>query len=313
MAKPDKHTKALLQDLLKVSPLVNGDPDVNVVRSAYDETFAAWSAPPIKATREDWLAAEGLLNDDKALVVTPKDAPSPSSTLIFLHGGGWMLGSAFAYAPVARWISAFTGFRVVVPDYPLAPEHPAPAAIDALTRLLVWVKGEYGGDIMLAGDSAGGQLAAVLSNHPPEGVKISAQALYYPVLDLRADANYTSRRKNGGGKYFLSNDAIIGAAMAYCANLNEAELKPDYSPILERDFSKTPPTYLLAPELDPLHDEIFLYSETLKQHGVNTVLDIAKGSIHGCISFSGRSPEGLRALKQSCTFLMGQVSESGAD
>lgn len=308
MASPDKDTRALLKDLMKVSPLVNGDPDVNVIRSAYDETFAAWTASPSKATREDWLVAEGLLDGDRTLVVEPVSETPPSSTLVFLHGGGWMLGSALAYAPLCRWICAYTGFRVLAPNFPLVPEHPAPAAETAMITFLGWAQAKYGGDLMLAGDSAGGQIAAVLSNHPPEKIKIKAQALFYPVLDLRETANYKSRRKNGSGKYFLSHEAIVGAGMGYCANLSGAEATPQYSPVLETDFSHSPPTYLLAPELDPLHDEILLYADLLHRSGVETVLDIAKGSIHGCVSFSGRSSEGLRALERASRFLMDQAS-----
>lgn len=303
MASPSKQTKALLKDLLKVTPLIEGDPDVSVVRRAYDEVFSSWNAPPSKPTREDWVKVEGLLPDDRALVVEPVGTTPPVATLVFLHGGGWMLGSALAYAPMCRWICAHTGLRVIAPDFPLAPEHPAPAAEQAIQKLLNWVGDTFDGALVLAGDSAGAQIAAILSNSPPEGVNISAQALFYPVLDLRETTSYNSRRKYGGGKYFLSNEAIVGAAVGYCQNLEGAAASPKYSPVLETDFSRTPPTYILAPELDPLFDEAKLYADKLRQSGVATELDVAKGTIHGCISFSGRVDEGLRSLQSACAFI----------
>ncbi len=304
MAFVSKDTRGLLKELLAIDPLVKGDPDINVVRRTYDEVFAKWTAPAMAPTREDWIEGSGLPGKDKTLVVEPAGGKPPLANLIFLHGGGWMLGSPLAYAPLCRWISAYTGFRVLAPDYPLAPERPAPAATEALTSFMKWVAQTYPEFILLAGDSAGGQLAAVLSNRPPEGITVKAQALLYPVLDLRLDAEYKSRKKNGSGKYFLSNDAIVGASAAYCANDIGLAGSPEHTPMLETDFSKTPPTYLLAPELDPLFDETHAYADLLKQNGVTIQINVARGSIHGCVSFSSRLSEGMRTLKSSCDFLL---------
>ena len=124
-------------------------------------------------------------------------------------------------AVVGRSGRAETVRRVIVPDVPQSPDSPSPAAYDALSGLLAWAASQYGQEISLMGDSAGGNLAAVLSNHPPSGLRIQKQVLLYPVLDLRPDTNYPSRKKFGRGRHFLTAEGIVGAAMQYCAETGE--------------------------------------------------------------------------------------------
>ena len=302
MPRPDLETKAILKDLAAVKPLSQGDPDVSVVRAAYDEVFANWTAPTLKRTQERWVGLDSDASDDACLVIEPADNSAGDQTLVFIHGGGWSLGSALCYAPLGRWLCAELGVRVLVPDFPQAPEAPAPAARLSLEKLLIWAASAFAKPVILMGDSAGGNLAAVLANHLPEGVEIAAQALLYPVLDLRPDADYPSRKKFGRGKHFLTNDGIIGAAVQYCGETASPD-SPLISPILETEFSTTPPAVILIPELDPLRDECVAYAERLAQNGVKVETIIAKGAIHGCASFNGRSESGRSALQKTCNRL----------
>lgn len=300
MAKLDADTKAVLRDLSAVPALTEGDPDIAVVRRAYDQVFAGWTAPALNKTEERWVSACGL-GEDQALVIEPASGPAEagSGALILIHGGGWSLGSALCYAPLGRWLCAETGRRVIVPDFPQAPEAPAPAAYQALSALLVWAAARFGPQLSLIGDSAGGNLAAVLSNHPPEGVRIDKQVLLYPVLDLRPQARYRSRKAYGSGRHFLTTDGIVGAAMQYCAG-GADPASPRISPLLETDFSRTPPTVLLIPEFDPLHDEGLAYAERLRANQVAAELVLATGTIHGCVSFHGRIRSARAAMQAIC-------------
>jgi len=308
MPRINAETKAVLRDLNDVSALTRGDPNIAVVRRAYDEIFARWTAPPSGPTCERWIDTGQPDSRNRTLVIEPAyDAPGTTS-LVLLHGGGWSLGSALCYAPLGRWLCSELGMRVLVPDFPQAPEHTAPAPVNALSKLLLWIGAEFGKSIALMGDSAGGNLAAVLSNNPPDEVTIKAQALLYPVIDLRPNADYPSRRRYGKGRHFLTADAIVGAAMQY-----SGEMSPESSlltPLLQDDFSATPPTAILLPECDPLFDEGVAYGTLLKQHGVNTEIVIAKGTIHGCASFSGRIPSGEASLLKVCDFLKTQNLQS---
>jgi len=302
MAKPDRETEGVLKTLAQVKPLTSGDPDISVVRQAYDEVFAAWTAPTLKPTQERWTQAASP-ESRPCLVIEPAQASNNPFTLVFIHGGGWSLGTAISYAPLGRWLCAKTGMRVLVPDFPQAPEEPAPAARLALERTLSWAAEKFGDPVILAGDSAGGNLAAVLANHPPQYVSIAAQVLLYPVLDLRPDASYPSRRKYGRGRHFLTEAAILGAAMQYCGE-SESPASPLLSPILETDFSHTPQTVLLVSELDPLLDECLAYADQLKQRGLSVDVIIARRTIHGFGSFCGRISSGRKALESACDFLM---------
>lgn len=299
MAKPNGDTKAVLRDLNANQALTNGDPDIAVVRRAYDEVFAAWTAPPARQTNETWVASCGMSENHQALVIEPVKRALDAGAVVFIHGGGWSLGTALCYARLGRWVCAETGRRVIVPDFPQAPESPAPAAYDALSGLLAWAVSQYGQEISLMGDSAGGNLAAVLSNHPPSGLRIQKQVLLYPVLDLRPDTNYPSRKKFGRGRHFLTAEGIAGAAMQYCAETGDPN-SPLISPGLETDFRETPPTTILIPEFDPLRDECLAYAERLRANEIETQVIWAKGTIHGCASFNGRIQSGKKAMLSAC-------------
>lgn len=302
MPSPDPSTKAVLKDLSDVKELNVPGFELSDIRAAYDKVFAAWCAPALEPTNETWVAVEALGEARRCLIVEPVEPDADRPSLIFIHGGGWSLGTALAYAPLARWLSGELNMRVLVPDFPQAPEEEAPAALKALTGLLVWATDRFKSKLVLMGDSAGGNLTAVLSNQPPEGVEIGAQVLLYPVIDLRPDASYRSRKAYGKGKHFLTEPAIVGAAMQYCgATQNPAS--PLMTPLLETDFSRTPPSWHVLPELDPLRDEGQEYADLLGSNGVKSEVIIAKRTIHGCASFTGRIPEADRCMKLVCKAL----------
>tara|TARA_X000000950_G_scaffold170704_1_gene208088 strand:+ start:2810 stop:3739 length:930 start_codon:yes stop_codon:yes gene_type:complete len=304
---PDPSTKAILKDLSEVKELNVPGFELSDIRAAYDRVFAAWPAPSLKPTEESWVSLKALGNERRCLIVEPLTPDAERPSLVFIHGGGWSLGTALAYAPLARWLSVELNMRVLVPDFPQAPEEEAPAALNALSELLVWASERFKTKLILMGDSAGGNLTAVLSNHPPEGVEIGAQVLFYPVIDLRPDASYPSRKAYGKGKHFLTEPAIIGAGMQYCGRSTEPTSSL-MTPLLETDFSKTPPTWHLLPEFDPLHDEGQAYAELLSQNGIRSEVIIAQRTIHGCASFAGRIPEADRCLKLICAQLNEEFS-----
>lgn len=311
MSTPDEKTREVLRELSAVPEL---QPDnrftIDDIRAAYDKVFASWTAPSLKPTSEYWVATKSLGECNRCLIVEPAcqtKARNVSESVVFIHGGGWSLGTALGYAPLARWLCSQMGLRVLVPDFPQTPEHPAPAALNALSNFLKWVQAEYKTNVILFGDSAGGNLAAVLSNHPPDAVTITAQALLYPVMDLRPDESYKSREAYGQGSYFLTKAGIVGAAAQYCGPEIAAH-SAQASPILETDFSKTPPTWLYIPALDPLYDECMIYAERLRSNGVPLTTVIAKNTIHGCASFCGRIPEAERTLQTLCDSLSGTLS-----
>lgn len=297
--RADKATQAVLKDLAKEHALTRGHEDIGVIRAVYDRVFSAWTAMSEKPTREDWVDI-GSTNS-KGLIVEPVDV-APSGTILFIHGGGWSLGNALCYAPLCRLLAIETGLRVLAPDFPQAPEAPYPAALDMLLETTRWADRHYDGPLFLSGDSAGGTLCAVIAAELSDEAPIAGQALFYPVLDLRPDAQYRSRRKAGSGKYFLSEAGILGAAAGYCGE-NGNPASPKLSPILEPNLKRLPDTFLLVPDLDPLRDECERYGALLRKAGVKVDYVRARDTIHGCVSFSGRILQGLKGLKSAAQFL----------
>ncbi|WP_411815964.1 alpha/beta hydrolase [Hyphococcus sp. DH-69] len=299
----DKATRAVLKDLAAEPALTRGSEDIDVVRATYDRVFSAWTAGAAVPTREDWIEIASEDHRTNALIVEPVQNSAVGS-ILFIHGGGWSLGSALCYAPLCRAIAAETGMRVIVPDFPQAPEHPFPAAYELLVTVTDWAQTQFEAPLFLAGDSAGGTLAAAISSDKRFAKAIRGQALFYPVLDLRPSARYRSRRRFGSGKYFLSEDGILGAASWYCGDANDPE-DPRISPILSPKLDQTPPTFILLPDLDPLKDEGEKYAALLKKSGVAVEVFRARNTVHGCVSFSGRIPQGYEGIQRAGSFLTG--------
>lgn len=296
---PDRATRAVLKDLAGETALTRAG-SIEAARAAYDRVFSAWTAGAKAPTREDWveIGADGARAN--ALVVEPV-GNAGDGAVFFIHGGGWSLGSALCYAPLCRAIAAEAGLRVIAPDFPQAPEHPFPAAFEFLAGVTAAAAERFGGSLFLAGDSAGGTLAAALATHERVARFVKGQALFYPVLDLRPDARYRSRRRFGSGKYFLSQAGILGAAAWYCGDANDPA-DPRISPVLQPHPDRAPPTFMLLPDLDPLRDEGETYAAMLKRSGVSVEIFRARSTIHGCASFSGRIPQAREGLRRAGAF-----------
>lgn len=210
-------------------------------------------------------------------VITPED---PQGTVVFLHGGGWVVGSIASHEHVARLLANAAGARVVLVDYRLAPEHPFPAAVEDAEAAFVFARATYGTPLVVAGDSAGGNLAAVLARrHRGE---IAVQALAYPVLDAHlASDTYTAF---GDGRYGLSRDDMAGYRDLYApGDLDD----PDVSPLCATDLAGLPPAVFLLASHDVLRAEGETYAQALRAAGVPTRLTIYDGTVHGFLRWTG--------------------------
>ena len=297
----DKATKAVLADLSQEHALTRGSDDISLVRSTYDRVFSAWTAGARGPTNETWRKVDVSGGTTDVLVIEPASG-SVDGTVLFIHGGGWSLGSALCYAALCRDLASMAQMRVLVADFPQAPEVPYPAGLNVLRDVASWAYESFGSPVSLVGDSAGGTLCAVLAADEQVGQHVAAQVLLYPVMDLRLNTKYRSRKRFGSGKYFLSNDGILGASIWYCGDQVQPD-DPKVSPVLAADFSGLPPTLVIVPEYDPLRDEGERYAALLKKAGVRSEVYLAKGPIHGCASFSGRIAEGRKSIQLTAQFL----------
>ncbi|MGG7099502.1 alpha/beta hydrolase [Rhodococcus sp. 24CO] len=212
-----------------------------------------------------------------------------AGTVVHFHGGGWVTGD-FDYAdPLCRLLAETAGVPVVSVDYRLAPEHPFPAAVDDALTVLRWVaSGSEGLDpwIVVTGDSAGGNLAAVSAQlmRSDDAVNLVGQVLIYPVVD--ADLTRDSYVANSG--VFLGAREMEWFFDHYCPDV-DARTSPDLAPIRAADLSGLPPTVVVVGGHDPLLDEGVEYAERLRGSGVPVEVQHHPTLPHGFLQFTAVS------------------------
>jgi len=217
-------------------------------------------------------------------IYTPPEGHAPFGVCLYFHGGGWVLNSIDTHDDLARRLCAASGCLFVSVDYRLAPEHPFPAAIDDGYAALKWVSAhaaELGIDprrIAVAGDSAGGNIAAVLClmTRDRHGPPIAFQALVYPITDC--DLDRPSYLQNADG-YFLTRGQMRWFWDNYLPQ-HERRNDPYASPLRAASFAGMPPAYVLTAEYDPLRDEGEAYAAALERAGVSVRLHRYDGLIH---------------------------------
>ena len=219
------------------------------------------------------------------------EGADPQPATVFFHGGGWTIGDIEVYDKVCRSLVAASGAAVVSVEYRLGPEHRFPAAPDDAYAATVWVAGhadELGIDatrLAVAGDSAGGNLAAVVAQMAKErgGPALVHQLLIYPATD--AVGEYPSLTENGEG-YFLTAADIRYFGGHYFGSPEDAS-DPRVSPLLADDLSGLPPATVITAEYDPLRDQGEAYADALTTAGVEVEYQLEPGLIHGFWNMKG--------------------------
>jgi acetyl esterase len=210
-----------------------------------------------------------------------RPVPDPVGTVVYYHGGGWVLGCLDEFDAVCQALAVASGARVVSVDYRLAPEHRFPAAVDDAFAALVRVAEQHPGEpIVVAGDSAGGNLAAVSALRAREagGPEIALQVLVYPVVDC--DLTRPSYVECSGSALFLNTAEMVWFWDHYVPDPEERE-HPYVSPIRASDLEGLPPAYIVVAGHDPLRDEGIAYAAALEYAGVPVTVARYDDQIHG--------------------------------
>lgn len=228
------------------------------------------------------------------------DGPVP--TVLLFHGGGFVIGDLDTHDVTARTLCRDVGAVVVAVDYRLAPEHPWPAAPQdalAVSRAVLADLDSYGGSPVLGvtGDSAGGNLAAIVAQQVPG---IAAQLLVYPATDLVGD--YPSRTENAHG--YLLDEPTMGWFMEQYLSSGPAADDPLVSP-LHGDLGGVPPAVVVTAEFDPLRDEGEAYAAALAAAGVEVTLRRYDGLIHGFYDLGAWSSAARQAIDESIALFGG--------
>lgn len=220
---------------------------------------------------------------------TADRSAEPSPVIAYFHGGGWVIGDLETHDPLCAEIARQTGFTVVSVDYRLAPEATFPAATEdciAATRWLATTPAEIGHaitGIIPAGDSAGGNLAAAVTNelHGKLDVPIIAQWLIYPATDMTATEGSMAEFADG---YLLTADSMNWFHDHFMTGAEDKRTHPWASPLHAESLAGLPPTLVFTCGLDPLRDQGRAYAARLVQSGVRTLYREAAGQIHGCFT-----------------------------
>jgi acetyl esterase/lipase len=224
-------------------------------------------------------------------VYTPA-GPGPFPVLLYFHGGGWVIGTLDTHDGLCRALANGVPCVVVSVDYRLAPEHKFPAAVEDADAAVRWVAAhavEISADptrIAVGGDSAGGNLAAVVSLLARDrgGPRLACQLLVYPVTD-HYDAGMPSYETNADG-YYLTRDNMIWFIEQYLAAEHD-HTNPLFAPLRAPDLRGLPPALIMTAEFDPLRDEGERYADRLREAGVPVTLTRYDGMIHGFIRLPG--------------------------
>lgn len=237
--------------------------------------------------------------------------------IVYIHGGGWVLGNLDTHDRIMRALADASGAAVVGVDYTLSPEAKFPVALEQCVAVVRHLS-EHGADysidgtrLALAGDSAGAATclaAALMLQHQVEAgqkeVKLSGLALYYGWYGL---ADSGSRRLLGGPWDGLTDEDLDYYMSIYLADPSD-EASP-YWNTLSQDLSKLPPTYLVTAELDPLRDDTATLAAMLTQHGIPCRHDIFPGVIHAFLHNSRMLDAARDALANGGAFLRRALNE----
>jgi acetyl esterase len=224
--------------------------------------------------------------------------PMPGATLpllVFIHGGGWVFGTLDTHDPLCRALAAAAEISVLSLEYPRAPEHRYPTALNTVRAAVVTAAAEAGtlgidaGRIAVGGDSAGGNLSAALclATRDEGGPAIAHQLLFYPVIDN--DFTRASYVENATG-YMLSSEMMHWFWAQYLGDAGRAA-GPLATPIRADSLAGLPSATIVTAEFDPLRDEGIAYAERLKAAGVAVTHDHFPGVIHGFASMLGMLPQ----------------------
>ncbi|WP_282076560.1 alpha/beta hydrolase [Epibacterium ulvae] len=268
-------------------------------RRAYEDMARHFRAPyPPQVKRQDFDIADIKLRE--------YTAGSPTRTVLYLHGGGFVLGSLDSHTDICAEICAQTGYRVIAVDYRLAPEHKHPTMFNDAQIALNWVSQTYKEDIVLAGDSAGANLCAALAHQSrPNMSNILGQVLIYAVLGQ--DTSLPSYQEHAQAPMLTSKDIKTFQNLRCDGVLPEND--PSFAPLSDTDFSDLPPTVLITADCDPVRDDSQLYCQKIQTAGGKAHWINEPGLVHGYL----RARHSVRRAQESFERITVAIEALGQD
>lgn len=306
----DPHTKAIIDMMAEqeAKPLAETSPAE--FREQYRGMSEAMDGTDIEIDSAQDRTIPGPAGDIPVRVYWPKtDSADPLPILVFYHGGGWVIGDLDTHDAACRHICGDAGIIVMAVHYRLAPEHPFPASVDDAIAAASWVgahAGELGADptkIAVGGDSAGGNLSAVVCHHmrDNDGVKIAYQMLWYPGVGQEEGKTASSMVEFAEG-FILQKETMDWFEMHY-GNGKDITGEAQYAIIRAKDCSNLPPALLLTAGFDPLQDDGKAYGHKMEDAGVAVNFIHFESTVHGFLTMGKAIPVAVEALNYSAARL----------
>jgi len=252
--------------------------------------FLDSAAPPLQSVQD--FTITGPAGEIPARLYIPQGSETPAALCFFTHGGGYVIGDLETHDRLCARMAAKSGVRVLAIDYRLAPEHMFPAGVEDALAAFDWLASAEGLErtgadptrIAVAGDSAGGGLAAMLGQQRRDQIRF--QLLIYPLMQLIERRKPKLKALEG---HILSVYTLEQIVRAYLPD-EKAAHDTRVSPLLENDLTGLPPTFIAAAELDPLYDEGTAYRDRLAAAGIPVEYVLGKAMPHGYFNMTAVLP-----------------------
>lgn len=293
-AVPDREAAAAIEAAAnRARPSLHLMPPAQA-RECYEREAEQSEVPPLHEVRD--------------VAVTPRvparlyrPTPGKLPVVLFFHGGGWVVGSIQTHDQMCRELALHSGCAILSVGYRLAPEHPFPAAVDDAEAALIWVQAHAkehdldDGQLAVAGDSAGGNIAAALTlRGRAAGIPLRLQVLFYPVtttdLAIGVDAEFDG--------LVLSHQELAWHQDHYLSCPADRRLA-ESSPLDRADLKGLPEAVIVVAECDPIAPQGLRYAEALRAADVPVTVQLHHGTIHGFAQYPGTFQKGHTALVQA--------------
>ena len=299
----DAETWAFIEKTNRFYPPDTTDLDIGAQRAIYDRMCRAFFAgyPDGVSAETTGIEAEGRTIPVR---IYGRRDPDNGAVILYFHGGGFILGGLESHDDVCAELCGRTGYAVVSVDYRLSPEHAHPAAFEDAIAAFAWVSDTYKCRVVLAGDSAGGNLAAAVAHASRRlATRPAGQVLIYPGLggDLTR------------GSYVEHADAPMLSArnVAYYSEVRAAgqdvSNDPSFAPLADGDFSGLPPTVAVTAQCDPLSSDGETYRDSILAAGGKAIWFEEAGLVHGYL----RARHSVTRARESFTRIVEAVRALG--
>ena len=302
--------------LKKRAALTSGTDDLAAlpmegIRKAYNAERAWWNEIKPEMGNVSELAVTGPVRDVPVRIYYPLNSDN-GPTLLYLHGGGWVVGNLDTHDRVMRLLAELSGARVVGVDYALAPEYQFPIAINEVLAVINWLQGQgadHGLDVSrlgLGGDSAGANMAVAVTQlcHQQSANLIQFLLLYYGAYGLTESL---SRQQYSGTEYELTDEERQFYLTSYLAS-EEDKTDPRFK-VLNGDIGLLPTAFIGAAECDPLRDDSKALHEAMQTVGRPAILKIYPGVLHSFIHYSRMLDKATEALRDGAAALKAALTD----